>query len=106
MFTFKATIQNGRLRLDEAVDLPEGTEVEVEVCCADPELEESLHPLHGNTPEAIARWLALHDSRESPAMTDEEWEANQKRRREDREWELANAAEREKRLQRYMDGDT
>ncbi len=105
MFTIKATIQNGRLCLDEPIDLPEGTEVVVEVCCADPELEDALHPLHGSTPEAIARWLALHDSREPPTMTDEEWEADQQRRREDKEWQLANAPEREKRIQRYMNGD-
>jgi hypothetical protein len=44
MVTFEGTVRNGRVELDEPVDLPEGTRVMIEVLTPD-EVFEYPHPL-------------------------------------------------------------
>lgn len=101
----KAIIHNGRLTIDEPVDLPEGTEVEVMVYShpANFTLRGMTEEEQGDTPEAIERWIAMVESIPAISMSDRDWEAWQQRRKEDREWELADAVEREKRLQRNLE---
>jgi predicted DNA-binding antitoxin AbrB/MazE fold protein len=55
MSTLKARVENGRLRLDEPTDLPEGTEVEVElVIVGGDELnEEERARLHASLDRAL-----------------------------------------------------
>lgn len=105
MTIIKSTIHDGRLRLDEPVNLPEGTEVQVIV---NP-LSQAVPPRpltdedQGDSPEAIARWIAYFESLTPPVMSDIEWAAWEQRRREDREWELAHEAERAEKLQRMFE---
>lgn len=99
----KAFIHNGRLRLDEPVDLPEGAEVKVSVSpVASDNLGMTEEEL-GDSPEAIASWIAYYESLEPPTMTEQEWEAWQQRRREDRAWELSHAEARAQKLQRMFE---
>lgn len=106
MTTIKATVHNGGLRLDEPLNLPEGCEVNVFVSPVVPGLS-TLRGMteveQGSTPEEVARWIQLVESNSPPTMTDEEWEADQQRRREYREWQRANADAREQRLQSYLE---
>lgn len=107
MNTIKAIIHNGRLKLDEPVDLPDGSEVEVLLHVASelplPELFGMSEEEQGETPEEIERWIAEVEAIPAITMSDEEWAAWEQRRKEDREWQLANAVEREKRLLRNFE---
>jgi hypothetical protein len=93
MTTLKATVRNGRIELDEPFDLPDGAEVEVILLTpADPPtLRGMTEEEQGSTPEAIERWIAALEAIPAPVMNDDEWSAWMRRRREDREWELAHA---------------
>jgi hypothetical protein len=105
MTTFKATIHDGQLQFDHPLNLPEGAQVEVIVRVMPLAPEErglTLQDIESDSPEAIERWIAYMDSIPAPTMTDEEWETWQQRRREDREWEFAHAAEREQRIDSYF----
>jgi len=75
----------------EPFDWPDGTEVEVSAVERDDETPDS--------PEEIARWLAAFAAIPPLEMTEEEWAAWEQRRRDDREWELAHAEERAKKIQ-------
>ena len=102
MTVFKATIHNGNLPFDPILNLPEGAQVEVVVRVvplASKECGLTLEDIESDSPEAIARWISYYESLTPPVMSDEEWEAWQQRRREDREWEFAHAAGRERRMQ-------
>jgi predicted DNA-binding antitoxin AbrB/MazE fold protein len=105
MTTIKTIIHNGRVQIDEPVDLPEGAEVEVTINMlpVDFTLRGMTEEEQGDTPEAIERWIALAESIPAITMSDRDWEAWHQRRKEDREWQLADVVEREKRLQRNLE---
>jgi hypothetical protein len=105
MNIFKSTIRDGRLRIDAPLDLPDGSEVEVIVhpLSADDELRGMTEEEQGDTPEAVERWIRELESIPAPTMTEEERAAWHQRRREDREWEFAHEAERERRIQSYFE---
>lgn len=107
MTIIKSVIHNGRLQLDEPVNLPDGSEVEVIVHITSslplPALVGMTEEEQEETPEAIEKWIAEAESIPPITMSDEEWAAWHKRRNEDREWQLADALEREKRLQRSLE---
>jgi hypothetical protein len=78
MTTIQAVVRNGRIEVDEPVDLPDGTVLQI-------------HLLDGATddqpmsPEEIERVLASMDRMEPLQMTDDElaaWEADREARKE------------------------
>ena len=105
MTTIKTTIHNGQIQFPLPASFPEGAEVEVTVRLASalPEPPGNTDEEQGDSPEAIAKWLAYFDSLTPAAMTEAELAAWEQRRREDREWELKNLPEREARLQRLFE---
>ena len=107
MTIIRSVIHNGRLQLDEPVNLPDGSQVEVIVHVTSslplPALVGMTEVEQEETPEEIERWIADVESIPPITMSDEEWAAWQQRRKEDREWQLADALEREKRLQRSFE---
>jgi len=91
MTSIAATVRGGMIVPSEPFDWPDGTEVEVSAVERDDETPDS--------PEEIARWLAAFAAIPTPVMTEVEWAAWERRRRDDREWELAHAEERAKKIQ-------
>ena len=78
-------------------------EVNVRLVSDSPEPPGNTDEEHGDSPEAIAKWLAYFDSLTPAAMTEDELAAWEQRRREDREWELKHLPERDARLQRSFE---
>ncbi len=104
MTTISGTVQDGVIVPREPIDWPNGTEVYVaknEMTLYDEMMDND--PVLGTSPEAIERWLAEVEALPIPTMTDEEWAAWEKRRREDKEWELAHAEERAKKIFRGLE---
>lgn len=77
MTTLKATVRNGRIELDEPLDLPDGAEVEVTLLT--PAIPSALRGMteeeQDSTPEAIERWIAALEAIPAPTMSDDEWAA-------------------------------
>ncbi len=77
MKTIHAIWKNGRVLPDQPVDWPDGTALIIEPI-ENTEVPESEDDLLGNSPEAIARWVAYVDSLPRLEMTAEEeaeWQA-------------------------------
>ena len=105
MTTIRTIVRDGRIRLDEPLDLPEGSEVEVTLRPLNGEmgLTGMTDEEQGDSPEAIARWIAEFEAIPAPIMSDAEWEAWQKRRQEDREWEFAHEEERHQKIMKSLE---
>lgn len=91
-------VKNGRVEVDAPPDWPEGSPVRVELglngMATDDERPE--------TPEEIEAWLKWFHSLEPIVMTPEEeaaWEADRKMQKE---FDIANAAERDRRIERIF----
>jgi hypothetical protein len=91
MTTIDATVQKGRIVTREPVEWPDGAEVRVTLCEPDEDI-------FGDSPESIARWLALAASIPAPTISDAEWEVMQSERRAARDREQAETPVRESRL--------
>ena len=79
MITIKATVRDGRIELDEPLDLPDGTELTIPVPDGAEWRNEPMSAVE------IERVLAARDGMTSLAMTDAEladWEADRLARRE------------------------
>jgi hypothetical protein len=100
MTTIRTTVHEGHIQLNERVDFPDGSEVEVTVrpAPADAELRGMTEEEQGTSPEAVERWIAHLESLDPPTMTDDEWAAWMKQRADEKAWNLAREAEREARL--------
>ena len=88
MTTIKAIIRNGRIEVDEPIDLPDGTELRIPM----PDLAPTLgirDDESSDTPEAIEAWIRWYDSLEPVAFTPEERAAWDAARREQKQFELA-----------------
>ena len=105
MNSITATVQDGVIVPREPLIWPNGTEVEVSALPNGDatELRGMTEEEQGDSPEAIARWLAELDAIPTPIMSDAEWAAWEQRRREDKEWELSHQAEREAKLLRGLE---
>jgi hypothetical protein len=105
MSTIMATVRDGVIVPREPLDWPNGAKVGVTLLSDDnePELRGMTEEEQGETPEAIAKWLAEWNAIPTPIMSDEEWSAWEQRRREDKEWELSGQAEREAKLVRGLE---
>lgn len=99
MTTIKAVVRNGRLEVDEPLDLPDGTVLQIPVP-GDTAQAEGDGPM---SPDEIEQVLAAMDRMEPLRMTDAElaaWEADRKARRE---WEKAHFFEHAEKLQRMWE---
>ena len=101
MTTIKAIVRNGRIEVDEPIDLPDGTELTIPIpapgdtpgmrdedCC--------------DTPEAIETWIRWYDSLEPLQFTQEERAAWEAARREQKQFELALWEERSQRIEGHF----
>ncbi len=82
MTTIKAVVRDGRIELDERLDLPDGTVLRIPLPNGDLVVDDDDAP---RTPEEIERVLAAMDAMIPLQMTDEElaaWEADRHARRE------------------------
>jgi hypothetical protein len=94
MTTIKAVVRNGRIEVDEPLDLPDGTVLRIPLP-GDTEKAGSDEPM---SPDEIEQVLAAMDRMEPLQMTDAElaaWEADRKARRE---WEKAHFFEHAEKL--------
>ena len=101
MLAIKARITNGYLVSVGPVDLPEGAELEVTARPPHPlEVEQMTEDNWPTTPEGIAHLLARMDAREPFRMSDGEMAQWERIRREEKEWDLAQADERDEQLRK------
>ena len=68
MNTIKATVKGGRLEVDEPINLPDGTELDIPL----PDEGEDIEPGWDNSPAGIAAWLKWYDSLEPLTLTETE----------------------------------
>lgn len=89
MITIKAVVRNGRIEVDEPLDLPDGTVLQIPV----PDDSDTM------SPEEVERVLPALDRMEPLQMTEVElaaWEADRQARRD---WEKARFFEHAEKLQ-------
>jgi hypothetical protein len=99
MTTIKAVVRDGRIEVDEPIDLPNGTVLEIAV----PDGARPTDRDEPMSPAEIEEVLAAMDRMEPLRMTDAElaaWEADRKARRD---WEKAHFFERAGKLQRMWE---
>ena len=93
-------VKNGRVEVDAPPDWPEGSPVRVELGLNGQARYDDERP---ETPEEIEEWIRRFRELEPIEMTSEEraaWEAGLK---EQKEFEIANAPERERRIARMFE---
>ncbi len=95
MNAIQSVVKNGRVEVDVPPDWLDGTPVRVELGLTGQAEYDDESP---ETPEEIEAWLRWYHSLEPIVMTPEEeaaWEAD---RRMQKEFDIANAAERDRRI--------
>ena len=95
MTTIKAIVRGGRLEVEEPIDLPDGTEVDISVRETDTLM----------SPEEIERVRAAMDQMIPFVMSDEELAAWEAERQERKEWEKARFFDRAESIRRMIDGE-
>jgi hypothetical protein len=96
MNAIRSVVKNGRVEVDAPADWPDGTPVRVELGLDDQSEYADERP---ETPEEVQAWLRWYHSLEPIVMTPEEeaaWEADRKTQKE---FDIANAAERDRRIE-------
>jgi hypothetical protein len=96
MNAIRSVVKNGRVEVDAPADWPDGTPVRVELGLNDQSECDDERP---ETPDEIRAWLRWYHSLEPIVMTPEEeaaWEADRKMQKE---FDIANAAERDRRIE-------
>jgi hypothetical protein len=99
--TIRAIVRNGRLEVDELIDLPDGTELAIAL----PNPPENLGLREedwSDTPESIEAWIRWVDSLEPLEFTPSERAAWDAARREDKEFELAQWETRSKAIEEHF----
>lgn len=93
----KGIIRDGRVEVKDPINLPDGSEVIIQLpTCQAEDIEEGWD----NSPEGIAAWLQWYDSLEPLIFTEEELASLEADRQVRKEWEKAHADERAERLRR------
>jgi hypothetical protein len=96
MNAIRSVVKNGRVEVDAPPEWPDGTPVRVELGLNGKSEDDDEGP---ETPEEIQAWLHWYHSLEPIVMTREEeaaWEAD---RQMQKEFDIANAAERDQRIE-------
>jgi hypothetical protein len=100
MTTIKAIIRNGRIEVDEPIDLPDGTELTIPI---------PVSPGLGirdedwsDSPEAIEAWIQWYDSLEPLEFTPQERAAWEAARREQKNFELAQWEKRSEQIEGHF----
>jgi hypothetical protein len=96
MDAIRSVVKNGRIEVDAPSDWPDGTPVRVELGSNGQSEYDDLSP---ETPEEIQAWLRWYHSLDPIVMTPEEeagWEAERKIQKE---FDTANAAKRDRRIE-------
>ena len=96
MNAIRSVVKNGRVEVDAPADWPDGTPVRVELGLNDQSEYDDERP---ETPDEIQAWLRWYHSLEPIVMTLEEeaaWEADRKMQKD---FDIANAAERNRRIE-------
>ena len=96
MNAIRSVVKNGRVEVDAPPDWPDGTPVRVELGLNSQSEYDDERP---ETPEEIQAWLHRYHTLEPIVMTPEEeaaWEADRKMQKE---FDIANAAERDRRIE-------
>ena len=102
MTTMTAVVRNGRLELSALIDLPDGTEVEIQL--SEREETSSGQEEEGPmTPDEIARTLAAMEKIEPLEMSDEERAALEADRQARKDWEKAQFDAHSEKLQRMWE---
>ena len=98
MTPIKAIARNGRIEVDDPIDLPDGTELTIPIpdSTATSRLADEDRP---ESPAAIAEWIRWYDALEPLAFTPEERAAWQAARKEQKEFELAQWQKRSERIE-------
>ncbi len=98
MTTIKAIVRNGRIEVDQPLNLPDGTELRIPVPNQKPvnSLRDDDTP---EAPEAIEQWIRWFDALEPIEFTEQERVAWEAARREERDVELAQWAQRGQRVE-------
>jgi hypothetical protein len=96
MNAIRSVVKNGRVEVDAPPDWPDGTPERVELGLNGQSEYDDERP---ETPDEIQAWLRWYHSLEPIVMTPEEeaaWEADRKMQKE---FDNANAAERDRRIE-------
>ena len=96
MNAIRSVVKNGRVEVDAPAEWPDGTPVRVELGLNDQSEYDDERP---ETPDEIRAWLRWYHSLEPIVMTPEEeaaWEADRKMQKE---FDIANAPERDRRIE-------
>ncbi len=70
MNAIKAIVRNGRIETDEPLDLPDGTELSIQL----PDSED-VEPDWDTSPEAIAAWIERDKATVPPHFDSAKWDA-------------------------------
>jgi hypothetical protein len=101
MTTIKAIVRNGRIEVDEPINLPDGTELTIPI----PDLASNLGSEdieESDTPEAIEAWIRWYDSLEPLEISTAEGAAWEVTRQEDKQSELAHWEMRSKQIEGHF----
>jgi hypothetical protein len=96
MNAIRSVVKNGRIEVDAPPDWPDGTPVRVELGLNGQSEEDDETP---ETPEGIQAWLHWYHSLEPLVMTPEEEAAWKADRKIQKEFDIADAAERDRRIE-------
>jgi hypothetical protein len=95
MNTIQSVVKNGRVEIDAPPDWPDGTPVRVEIALKGRAEHDDESP---ETREEIEGWLRWYHSLEPIMMTPEVEAAWETDRKLQKEFDVANAAERDRRI--------
>ena len=96
MKAIRSVVKNGRVEVDAPPDWPDGTPVRVELGFNGQSDFDDENP---ETPEEIQAWLRWYHSLEPIVMAPEEEAASEADRKMRKEFDMANAYERDRRIE-------
>ncbi len=99
--TVKGIIRNGRIEVDEPINLPDGTELRIPI----PDLPPTLgirDDEWSDAPEAIVAWIGWYDSLEPLEITPAERAAWNAARQEEKQHELGQWEKCSKRIEEHF----
>ena len=100
MTSVKAVVRNGRIEVDQPLDLPDGTELTILIPEADgPGMRDDDWSAR---PDAIEAWIRWYDALEPVVWTREERAAWEAARHDQKQFEKAQWEDRSRRLEEHF----